>query len=68
MLDVDYSFTVFAVMNLFTVKGILALSATSSLPVQHGDTPNAYVKTYKKKYLVIYLNIPSGMSVNEETA
>uniref|UniRef100_A0AAV1T508 Uncharacterized protein n=1 Tax=Peronospora matthiolae TaxID=2874970 RepID=A0AAV1T508_9STRA len=43
VLGVDYTLTFAAVMDLSTVKVILALAATWGVPAKHGDTSNAYV-------------------------
>ena len=54
-------------MDLFSVKVILALAVTWGVPAKHGDIHNACVKADKEAYLGIYLQLPSGMSVSEET-
>lgn len=43
MLGGNYNLTFAAVMELSTVKVILALAATWEVPAKHGDIPNAYV-------------------------
>ena len=60
---VDYRLTFAAVMDLSTVKIILALAATWVAPAKHGDIPNAYVKADKEAHLDIYLHMPRGMAV-----
>ena len=67
VLGVDYSLTFAAVMDLSTVKVILALAAMWGVPAKHGDIPNAYVKADKEAHLDIYLQLPRGMSVSEAT-
>ena len=67
MLGVDYSLTFAAVMDLFTVKVVLAIAVTWGVPAKNGDIPNAYVKVDKETHLYIYLQFPSGMSVSEKT-
>lgn len=54
-------------MDLSTVKVILALAASWGVPAAHGDILNAYVKAHKKPYLRIFLQLPRGMRVSEET-
>ena len=44
---VNYQLTFAAVMDMSTVKVILALSAIWGVPEKHGDIPNAYVKGEK---------------------
>uniref|UniRef100_A0AAV1UKL9 Reverse transcriptase Ty1/copia-type domain-containing protein n=1 Tax=Peronospora matthiolae TaxID=2874970 RepID=A0AAV1UKL9_9STRA len=68
VLGVDYTLTFAAVMDLSTVKVILALAATwGGVSAKHGDIPNAYVKAYKEPHLRIYLQMPRGMPVSKET-
>ena len=44
---VGYLLTFAAVMDMSTVKVLLALAATWGVPAKHGDMPNAYVKLIK---------------------
>lgn len=37
------------------------------MPAKHGDIPNAYVKAAKEAHLRIFLQLPRGMQVSEET-
>lgn len=67
VLSVHYTLTFAAVMDLSTVKVILALAATWGVPAKHGDIPNAYVKAEKEANLRIFLQMPRGMQVSEET-
>ena len=67
LFGVDYTLTFAAVMELGTVKVILVLSRRWNVPARHGDVPNAYVKADQEKDLDIYMKIPSGMQVNEDT-
>uniref|UniRef100_A0AAV1V2L8 Uncharacterized protein n=1 Tax=Peronospora matthiolae TaxID=2874970 RepID=A0AAV1V2L8_9STRA len=67
VLGVDYSLTFAAVMDLSTVKVILALAVTWGVPAKHGDIPNAYVKADKEPHLRIYLQMPRVMPVSKET-
>ena len=67
MLGVEYSLPFAAVMDLSTVKVILALAATWDVPAKYGDIPYAYLKADKEVHMDIYLKLPSGMSVSEET-
>uniref|UniRef100_A0AAV1U887 Integrase catalytic domain-containing protein n=1 Tax=Peronospora matthiolae TaxID=2874970 RepID=A0AAV1U887_9STRA len=53
VLGVDYTLTFAAVMDLSTVKVILALAATWGVPAKHGDIPNAYVEADKEPHLRI---------------
>ena len=64
---IDYQFTFAAVMDMSTVKVILALVATWGVPVKHGDIPNAYVKADKESHLEILLQVPKAMDVDEAT-
>ena len=64
---VDYQLTFAAVMDMSTVKVILALSAIWGVPAKHGDIPNAYVKAEKESHLEILVHIPQAMEVSEET-
>uniref|UniRef100_A0AAV1V3X7 Reverse transcriptase Ty1/copia-type domain-containing protein n=2 Tax=Peronospora matthiolae TaxID=2874970 RepID=A0AAV1V3X7_9STRA len=48
-------------------QGILALAATWGVPAKHSDIPNAYVKAEKEAHLRIFLQMPRGMQVTEET-
>jgi hypothetical protein len=56
-----------AVMEISTVKVILALAITWGVPAKHGDIPNAYVKANKEEHLDIFLSVPVGMDISEET-
>uniref|UniRef100_A0AAV1T191 Integrase catalytic domain-containing protein n=1 Tax=Peronospora matthiolae TaxID=2874970 RepID=A0AAV1T191_9STRA len=67
VLGVEYKLTFAAVMDLTTVKVILALAATWGVPSKHGGIPNAYVKAEKEAHLRIFLQMPRGMQVSEET-
>ena len=67
VLGVDYTLTFAAVMDLSTVKVILALAATWGMPAKHSDIPNSYAKADKKPHLRIYLQMPRGMPVSKET-
>uniref|UniRef100_A0AAV1TTK9 Reverse transcriptase Ty1/copia-type domain-containing protein n=1 Tax=Peronospora matthiolae TaxID=2874970 RepID=A0AAV1TTK9_9STRA len=67
VLGVDYTLTFAAVMDLSTLKVILALAATWWVPAKHGDIPNSYVKADKEPHLRIYLQMPRGMPVSKET-
>lgn len=60
---VDYVLTFAAVMDMSTVKIILALAATWGDVAKHGDIPNAYVKADKESDLEILLQVPRGMDV-----
>lgn len=64
---VDYLMTFAAVMEISTVKVILALAITWGVPAKHGDIPNAYVKANKEEHLDIFLSVPVGMEISEET-
>ena len=63
---VDYVLTFAAVMDMSTVKIILALAATWGVVAKHGDIPNAYVKADKESDLEILLQVPRGMDVSSE--
>ena len=47
VLKVDYSLTFAAVVDLSTLKIIMALAAMWGVPAKHGYIPNAYVKADK---------------------
>ena len=67
VLGVDYNLAFAAVMDISTVKFILALAATWGVPAKHGDIPNAYVEAEKESHLQICLHVQRGMSVSNET-
>ena len=48
---VDYALTFAAVMDMITVKAILALAATWGVPALHVDVSNSYVKAEKELHL-----------------
>uniref|UniRef100_A0AAV1T842 Polyprotein n=1 Tax=Peronospora matthiolae TaxID=2874970 RepID=A0AAV1T842_9STRA len=62
-----YQLTFAAVMDMSTVKVIIALAATWNVPAKHGDIPNAYVRANKEANLEILLQVPRGMEVNDTT-
>uniref|UniRef100_A0AAV1V1E2 Reverse transcriptase Ty1/copia-type domain-containing protein n=1 Tax=Peronospora matthiolae TaxID=2874970 RepID=A0AAV1V1E2_9STRA len=64
---VDYVLTFAAVMDMSTVKIILALAVTWGVVAKHGDIPNAYVKADKEADLEILLQVPRGMDVSSDT-
>ena len=64
---IDYQLTFPAVMEMSTVKVILALAATWGVSAKHGDIPNAYVKADKESHLEILLQVPQAMNVNKAT-
>uniref|UniRef100_A0AAV1VBX8 Integrase catalytic domain-containing protein n=1 Tax=Peronospora matthiolae TaxID=2874970 RepID=A0AAV1VBX8_9STRA len=64
---IDYQLTFAAVMDMSTVKVIIALAATRNVPAKHGDIPNAYVRANKEANLEILLQVPRGMEVNDTT-
>uniref|UniRef100_A0AAV1UQN3 Integrase catalytic domain-containing protein n=1 Tax=Peronospora matthiolae TaxID=2874970 RepID=A0AAV1UQN3_9STRA len=64
---IDYQLTFAAVMDMSTVKVIIALAATCNVPAKHGDIPNAYVHANKEANLEILLKVPRGMEVNDTT-
>ncbi|KAK1947703.1 hypothetical protein P3T76_001713 [Phytophthora citrophthora] len=45
---VDYNITFAAVIDMSSVKLILALANRWQVPAKHGDVPNAYVKAEKE--------------------
>lgn len=63
VLGIDYVLTFAAVMDMSTVKIILALAATWGVVAKHGDIPNAYVKADKESDLEILLQVSRGMDV-----
>eukprot|EP00644_Phytophthora_capsici_P005090 jgi/Phyca11/97315/e_gw1.1.531.1 len=65
-LGVDYSVTFSAVIEMTSVKLILALARKWRVPARHGDVPNAYVKANKEAEHDIYLRIPHGMTIPED--
>ncbi|GMF60847.1 unnamed protein product [Phytophthora fragariaefolia] len=60
---VNYSVTFAAVIEMSSVKLILALTRKWRVPAKHGDVPNAYVKAKKEAELAIYIRIPQGMEI-----
>ena len=54
----DYNITFAVVMDMSSVKIILALARKWRVPAKHGDIPNAYVKAEKEPELRIFLRIP----------
>ena len=63
---VDYVLTFAAVMDMSTVKIILALAATWGVVAKHGDVLNTCVKADKESDLEILLQVPKGMDVSSE--
>ena len=47
-LGVDYNLTFSAVMDISTVKVVLALAATWGVTAKHGGIPNAYVRAERR--------------------
>ncbi|POM74260.1 Integrase catalytic core protein [Phytophthora palmivora] len=64
---VKYSVTFAAVIEMSSVKLILVLARKWRVPAKHGDVPKAYVKAKKEAELAIYIRIPQGMDIPEET-
>ena len=62
---VDYGLTFAAVMDMGTVKIILALARKWNVKAKHGDIPNTYVKALEEEH-EIYLFIPKGMAISEQ--
>uniref|UniRef100_A0AAV1VA15 Reverse transcriptase Ty1/copia-type domain-containing protein n=1 Tax=Peronospora matthiolae TaxID=2874970 RepID=A0AAV1VA15_9STRA len=63
---VDYQLTIAAVMDMSTLKVILALAAIWGVPAKHGDIPNAYVKADKEAHLAILLQVPQAMKIDQD--
>ncbi|KAG6616520.1 Integrase catalytic core protein [Phytophthora cinnamomi] len=63
---VNYSVTFAAVIEMSSVKLILALARKWRVPAKHGDVPNAYVEARKEAELAIYIRILQGMAIPEE--
>ncbi|OWZ16109.1 Pol Polyprotein [Phytophthora megakarya] len=63
---VDYSVTFAVVIDMRSVKLLLALERKWGVPAKHDDVPNAYVKADKEAELVIYIRVPQGMGISEE--
>ncbi|GMF16750.1 unnamed protein product [Phytophthora fragariaefolia] len=63
---VNYGITFAAVIEITSVKLILALERKWGVPAKHGYDPNAYVKAEKEAELNIYLRIPQGMVLPRE--
>ena len=59
---VDYQLTFADVIDMSTVKVILALAAIWGVPAKHGDIPNAYVKADKEAHWEILLQVPQEMT------
>ncbi|CAI5734969.1 unnamed protein product [Hyaloperonospora brassicae] len=64
---IDYQLAFAAVMDMSTVKVIIALAATWNMPAKHGDIPNAYVRAKKEANIDILLQVPRGMEVTDTT-
>lgn len=64
----DYNLTFAAVMDMSSVKLILALARKWGVPAKHGDIPNAYVKAEKEPDLRIFLRTPQGMDIKQSKA
>ncbi|POM57335.1 mitochondrial protein [Phytophthora palmivora] len=58
--------TVAVVIDMSSVKRILALTRKWHVPAKHGDVPNAYVKSDKGENLRIYIRVSQGMEIPEE--
>ena len=56
-----------AVMDMATVKVLLAFVATWGVPAKHGDIPNTYVKADKESNIEILLQVTQAMEVDEST-
>lgn len=54
----DYNITIAAVMEMSSVKLILALARKWRAPAKHGDTSNAYVKAKKEPDLNFFFAYP----------
>eukprot|EP00644_Phytophthora_capsici_P018852 jgi/Phyca11/132500/e_gw1.174.10.1 len=63
---VNYGLTFAAVIEMSSVKVILALARRWRVPAKHGDVPNAYVKADKEADLDIFIRLPQGMTVPVE--
>ena len=66
VVGVDYQLTFAAVMDMSTVKVILALAVIWGVPVKHGDISNAYVKADKEAHLEILLQVPQAMTIGQD--
>ena len=66
-MGIDYTLTFAAVTELGTVNIILVLSRRWKVLARHGDDPKAYVKAEKEKELAIYMRVPSGMKIQDDT-
>uniref|UniRef100_M4B7S5 RxLR effector candidate protein n=1 Tax=Hyaloperonospora arabidopsidis (strain Emoy2) TaxID=559515 RepID=M4B7S5_HYAAE len=64
VLGVAYGLIFAAVMNLSTLKVILALADTWGVPAMHGDIPTRMSRRTKKAHSWIYLHLPRNMSVS----
>ncbi|OWZ17296.1 Copia protein [Phytophthora megakarya] len=63
---VNYGVTLAAVVEMSSVKPILALARRWRVHARHGDVPNAYVKADKEVVLEIYVRIPQGTLISDE--
>nr|CCA27058.1 putative polyprotein [Albugo laibachii Nc14] len=61
-LGVDFFITFAMVMNMSTVKIVLALAVILGVPAQYGDVPNAYAQADKESGMDIFLHVPSKMA------
>ena len=64
MLGVDYNLTFAAVIDIRTVKVVLAFATIWGVPDKHGDIPNAYAKTDKEPQLNIHSSVPRGNDIS----
>ena len=62
---VDYSLTFAAVMDMSTMKVILRLAGTWSVPAKQGDVPNTFVRADKEEHMDILLHVPSSMQIKD---
>ncbi|OWZ08105.1 Copia protein [Phytophthora megakarya] len=65
--EVNYGVTFAAVMDMTSIKLILVLARKWRIPAKHGEVPSAYIKTDKGAELAIFIHLPQGMEVSEET-
>lgn len=63
---IGYSGTFAAVMEMDTVKVILALARKWRTRAKHGDIPNSYVKALSEEEHEIFLFVPQGMLLDAE--
>jgi hypothetical protein len=64
---VNYENTFAPVLAMPTANTVCSLGIKWDVPPQHGDVPNAYPRAYTENGMKIYMEIPQGIVIDEET-